>query len=134
MLREELLCYPELVRTEGLYQMARDGAELQKWQQQFAQLKPFSFPKDFLRLMSAEEAESKIGLKPRLGGLWHEGAGIVAVAEWVRARLNRSGLCRSKEKIVKPKMPSDKSLLKQMRSLCAVRLKPLIFFPESNFR
>lgn len=91
MLREELLCYPELVRTEGLYQMARDGAELQKWQQQFAQLKPFSFPKDFLRLMSAEEAESKIGLKPRLGGLWHEGAGIVAVAEWVRARLNRSG-------------------------------------------
>ena len=90
MLREELLCYPELVRTEGLYQMARDGAELQKWQQQFAQLKPFSFPKDFLRLMSAEEAESKIGLKPRLGGLWHEGAGIVAVAEWVRARLNRS--------------------------------------------
>ena len=80
MLREELLCYPELVRTEGLYQMARDGAELQKWQQQFAQLKPFSFPKDFLRLMSAEEAESKIGLKPRLGGLWHEGAGIVAVA------------------------------------------------------
>ena len=111
MLREELLCYPELVRTEGLYQMARDGAELQKWQQQFAQLKPFSFPKDFLRLMSAEEAESKIGLKPRLGGLWHEGAGIVAVAEWVRARLNRSGaslllltlgsaLCRSKAKIV----------------------------------
>lgn len=91
MLREELLCYPELVRTEGLYQVARDGAELQKWQQQFAQLKPFSFPKDFLRLMSAEEAESKIGLKPRLGGLWHEGAGIVAVADGVRARLNRSG-------------------------------------------
>ena len=29
ILREELLCYPELVRTEGLYQMARDGAELQ---------------------------------------------------------------------------------------------------------
>lgn len=94
--------------------------------------------------MSAEEAESKIGLKPRLGGLWHEGAGIVAVAEWVRARLNRSGASLlfntrvgslSKQgKIVKPKMPSDKSLLKQMRSLCAVRLKPLIFFPESNFR
>ena len=60
--------------------MARDEAELQKWQQWFAQSKPFSFPKDFLRLMSAEEAESKIGLKPRLGGLWHEGAGIVAVA------------------------------------------------------
>ena len=90
MLQEELRSYPELVRTSGLFQMARDEAELQKWQQWFAQSKPFSFPKDFLRLMSAEEAESKIGLKPRLGGLWHEGAGIVAVAEWVRARLNRS--------------------------------------------
>ncbi len=90
-LQEELSSYPELVRTSGLFQMARDEGELQKWQQWFAQSKPFAFPNDFLRLMSAEEAKSKIGLKPRLGGLWHEGAGIVAVAEWVRARLNRSG-------------------------------------------
>lgn len=91
MLQEELSSYPELVRTSGLFQMARDEAELQKWQQWFEQSKPFSFPKDFLWLMTAEEAETRIGLRPRLGGLWHEGAGIVAVAEWVRARLDRSG-------------------------------------------
>ncbi len=91
MLQEELQRYSKLVRTSGLFQMARDEAELQKWHQWFAQSKPFSFPKDFLRLMSTEEAEERIGLKPRWGGLWHEGAGIVAVAEWVRARLNRSG-------------------------------------------
>lgn len=91
MLQEELSSYPELVRTTGIFQMARDEAELQKWQQWFEQSKPFSFPKDFLWLMTAEEAETRIGLRPRLGGLWHEGAGIVAVAEWVRARLDRSG-------------------------------------------
>lgn len=91
MLQEDLSHYSDLVRTSGLFQMARDEAELQKWQQWVAQSKPFSFPKDFLRLMSAEEAETKLGLTPRLGGLWHEGAGIVAVAKWVRERLNRSG-------------------------------------------
>lgn len=144
MLQEELRSYPELVRTEGLFQMARDEAELQKWQQWFAQSKPFSFPKDFLRLMSAEEAESKIGLKPRLGGLWHEGAGIVAVAEWVRARLNRSGASLllntrvgtlSKQgKSGRQKTHSGKSLLKRMRWSFAAQLIPLIFYPESNFR
>lgn len=94
--------------------------------------------------MSAEEAESKIGLKPRLGGLWHEGAGIVAVAEWVRARLNRSGASLllntrvgtlSKQgKSGRQKTHSGKSLLKRMRWSFAAQLIPLIFYPESNFR
>ncbi len=42
-LQEELSSYPELVRTSGLFQMARDEGELQKWQQWVCTVKTICF-------------------------------------------------------------------------------------------
>lgn len=79
--------FPDLIRSQGLFQMARDESEYGKWESWFKNQSPFAFPESFLHLLSVEEAVQRVGIAVRRGGLWHEKAGIAAVSQWVRRRL-----------------------------------------------
>lgn len=82
--------FPDLLRNHGLFQMARDAEELAKWKDWSEAQKPFAFPAQFLSLVTEHEAESLVGIGPQRGGFWHGEAGIAAVGQWVRERLENS--------------------------------------------
>lgn len=90
-LQRELKQYPGVNLCRGLFQMARDPGEFERWQAWARDKKPFAFTEEFLKVITAEEAEQKTGIRPRFGGLWHGHGGPIALAQWVRDKLERSG-------------------------------------------
>jgi tRNA 5-methylaminomethyl-2-thiouridine biosynthesis bifunctional protein len=71
--------------------MARDAAELQKWEKHLVAGIPFLPPKGFLELLSAATASERIGARVTRGGLWHTRGGLVNAGPWARFQLETSG-------------------------------------------
>ncbi len=81
----------EYFKGEGLFQMAKDEAEWERWKKWQESGMPFPLNADFIELIDAEEAGRRVGMPVVRGGFWHVGAGLVNSSPWVRMRLYESG-------------------------------------------
>ena len=72
----------------GVLQIADGEDELGQWRDA---KRPFALPADYARLLEVEEAARQAGLRPRRGGWWFPGGGLVAAGRWCRERIEVSG-------------------------------------------
>jgi tRNA 5-methylaminomethyl-2-thiouridine biosynthesis bifunctional protein len=78
-------------RAEGLFQMAKDAQELEKWQKNFSEGRPFAVPASYMEVISCEEASHRLGARVSRGGIWHYHGGLVNAGPWARYELAESG-------------------------------------------
>lgn len=72
----------------GVLQIADSEGEFLQWRDA---KRPFALPGDYARLLDVEAAARHAGLRPRRGGWWFPGGGLVAAGRWCRERIEASG-------------------------------------------
>ncbi len=73
----------------GVFKQAHDDDELAAWSVLLAQA---GLPPEFAALCDADQAQSRLGLRPRRGGWWFPSGALVSAAAWCKAALAQASI------------------------------------------